>query len=447
MPDYVNTEDQRFVVPGADSTNNTTQRDVIGNKTDTVAGDSLVALSKQIVLAVGGEATQLRTNQSDSSAVEEDGIISFGISLMDIDTGAIAAGSIDITGIVVNLEKSTGGGAFSNVGITQPTFAKAAGLVSVDYRFLAAEWEIGDIYKLSVSGIEATIGADTAYVKTMVWSNVILEEANVEAKIDAIQTDLGDPSARTNSQTIEAMLGNPDAAGKTIYGNIGDFVGQTNLQTLLAALGIPDVAGKPLYTVLVTDRLDNGTYGLSVIQTELAAVQTDLGNPSARTNFQDIENMIGIPDAVNSNLDDMLRTGYDSTAIAANADGSVMERLENIQATNGSADSSGTFSYLDAGGEQTVVEITTSTRIIIEGIWLDLTTITLNGTIKLYYKVDGTNYREFSSSAFTVATDSDGVYFDLNMGITEDFKVTYTESADEGAARAIPYSIIYRDIE
>lgn len=65
----------------------------------------------------------------------------------------------------------------------------------------------------------------------------------------------------------------------TIIANIGDFQGQSNLRTLLAVLGVPDVSGKPLYTVLVTDRLDNATYGLNALKTLIDAVQTDLDNP------------------------------------------------------------------------------------------------------------------------------------------------------------------------
>lgn len=107
-----------------------------------------------------------------------------------------------------------------------------------------------------------------------------------------------------------------------------------------------------------------------------------------------------------------------------------------------STDYSGTYAYLDAGAEQTIKEITATTRYTINGIFLDLVNITQDGHIKLYYKVDGTNYREFADYSFTVATDSDGVYIDLNMGMTEDFKITYTEDADEGADRDIPYSIV-----
>lgn len=121
--------------------------------------------------------------------------------------------------------------------------------------------------------------------------------------------------------------------------------------------------------------------------------------------------------------------------------------VDDIKIQTASGDSTGTFSYLDAGAEQDVVEITGTTRKIIHGVSLDLTTMTQNGTIKLYLKIDGTNYREVDSFDFVVATDSDGYYISINMGITNDFKITYTEGADEAADRAIPYSVVYQSLE
>ncbi len=99
----------------------------------------------------------------------------------------------------------------------------------------------------------------------------------------------------------------------------------------------------------------------------------------------------------------------------------------------------GTFSYLDAGGEQTIFEVTGTAKFFVTGIMTDMTNITQNGTFKLYSKIDGTNYKELDSQAFTVATDSDGVLFDFRIPIDTDFKLTYTEGADEGAARDISY--------
>jgi len=102
-----------------------------------------------------------------------------------------------------------------------------------------------------------------------------------------------------------------------------------------------------------------------------------------------------------------------------------------------------TMSYTDAGGEQTIYEMVNTTRGIVYGVWLDLVNMTQNGTVKVYYKIDGTNYREFKSYSFTVITDSDGLFIPLTLGITNSLKVTYTEEVNETAARAIPYSIIY----
>ena len=99
------------------------------------------------------------------------------------------------------------------------------------------------------------------------------------ASLGSIYGILGNPSAsvattlldgidgRTNTKTLNGLLGVPDNSGKAIYTNIGDYQAQTNLQTLLAALGIPDTSGKPLYTCLVTDRLDHATHGLAAQNT------------------------------------------------------------------------------------------------------------------------------------------------------------------------------------
>lgn len=64
------------------------------------------------------------------------------------------------------------------------------------------------------------------------------------------------------------------------------------------------------------------------VSADLAALQADLGNPSARANLQTIEAMLGNPDAAAASLDGIIRTGYGTSAIARNIDGAVLERLE-----------------------------------------------------------------------------------------------------------------------
>ena len=51
--------------------------------------------------------------------------------------------------------------------------------------------------------------------------------------------------------------------------NLGSFLGRTYDPSLLQVLGVPDVDGKDLTTLLITDRLDDATIGLSAIKTEI----------------------------------------------------------------------------------------------------------------------------------------------------------------------------------
>ena len=139
--------------------------------------------------------------------------------------------------------------------------------------------------------------------------------------------------------------------------------------------------------------------------------------------------------------------GNDSSNGTAGQITGISNQIVSVNSLVSSADSSGTYAYTNAGLEQVIFTIVTTTRKIIEGIWLDLVNMTHDGTIKIYYKIDGTNYREIDSIPYNILTDSPGAYISINMGITNDFRVTYTEGADEGVARNISYSIIYRTVE
>ena len=170
------------------------------NNADNLVSTSLVAADADgtvlerlefIQASMGGAASQMRLTQSASNAVEENAILQFNIGIFDIDSGAVASGSIDITSITNVMMKSTGGAAFSASGITQPTFSKATGSVYCAYQFLAAEWQEGDMYKLTVGGITVTFGASTAYVPDMVWSNVVLELEDLEDYVLAIPSSTG----------------------------------------------------------------------------------------------------------------------------------------------------------------------------------------------------------------------------------------------------------------
>lgn len=198
-------DEARFI--GKNNSSNSVDTSSVASNAD----GSVLERLEWVQTALGSAAGQLRTAFSDSQAVEENAIQFFNIGIFDMDAGAIASASIDITSISAVMEKSTGGGAFSSAGITQPTFAKTNGSVYCSYQFLAAEWVTGDMYKLVVSGITATIGGATAYVPSAVWSNIVVETADIDTNVeyivgvvDDIHTDVG--TAISNIGAVAAVV-------------------------------------------------------------------------------------------------------------------------------------------------------------------------------------------------------------------------------------------------
>ena len=228
----------------------------------------------------------------------------------------------------------------------------------------------------------------------------------VEGKIDSIDIEL-DGMALDATVAKEATLAVPAA----------DSVANTT---------IAEVAGTKTDTFVLGVDNPDATYSLMRM---LKALWAGFSYQFTR----------GATDGVdNSYIRDVIGSKTDTTA--GNSIISWLKKIFNITST---VDATGTFSYLDAGVEQTIYELTNSTRKIINGIWLDLVNMTQNGTIKLYYKIDGTNYRVIDTVDYTVGVDSVGLLISGPISITEDFKVSYTEDSDEGADRNIPYTMIY----
>ena len=94
--------------------------------------------------------------------------------------------------------------------------------------------------------------------------------------------------------------------------------------------------------------------------------------------------------------------------------------------------------------ETTIVELTLTSRRKIHAVWLDLVNLTTDATIKLYYKIDGTDYRVFETLSWAVSSDDDGVYFNKALVFDHDLKVTLT--ASEGSGVSIPYEVHWEDM-
>ncbi len=97
---------------------------------------------------------------------------------------------------------------------------------------------------------------------------------------NAIQTDVGNPSIRTNLQSLEAMLGNPDTAGFSIYAKMAK---DASFGTLVNTGGIADlgsILGDFVNNTLVARLNAIDDY----IDTEIAALQTGLEGGTATVN-------------------------------------------------------------------------------------------------------------------------------------------------------------------
>jgi len=90
--------------------------------------------------------------------------------------------------------------------------------------------------------------------------------------------------------------------------------------------------------------------------------------------------------------------------------------------------------------ENTAIEITTTTRQRLASVWLDFINLVQNVTIKVYHKIDGTNYRQYDTYYWTTG-DEDGILI-TDVTINNDWKLTITSDVIQGGIKAIPYNII-----
>ena len=267
-------------------------RDILGDNTNNNAFDSsavvanadgsLIERMEYLQTAVGGAAGQLRFQQSESTTVEDNAFQQFSISLIDINSGAITSVNINIAAISVEMAKSTAGGAFSAVGITQPTFAKADGRVYTSYQFLDAEWAVGDVYRLTVSDIVVTFGAEFAYVPMMVWSNMVTDIIDIDTVVDSIKVDTGriQDTALTigmaSGSLSSFVAGNNGGLGSTLPASTSLYDTTKNIRNVAvdgSSLPVPNT----LSDILHKDgsyTYDNTTDSLEAISDKISLIPT-----------------------------------------------------------------------------------------------------------------------------------------------------------------------------
>jgi len=101
---------------------------------------------------------------------------------------------------------------------------------------------------------------------------------------------------------------------------------------------------------------------------------------------------------------------------------------------------SGTFTLTSDTSEHTIVELTPSVVTYVYNFWLDLDALTQNCTVRVYSKIDGTNYREMLPMRLNNMPPSAAEGLALKQQIISTaWKITIQSTVVEGASRSIPY--------
>jgi hypothetical protein len=382
-----NTVVPKVDIPLADTNANTCVAEVVGNKNDTATGTSIV--SNTVILK----------NRTAFPAPD-------------------SANNLTIADVVGN-KNDTGLGGTSIVARVKQV---------LDTMVVPIADSVNNMTERDVVGNKNDTVAGTSLMSV---SKVIKDTTNgIKAKTDNLPANTA-----TELTDIDNAL--------VVIDNFQDVPAQD----AVANLQMRDVIGNKTDTI-AGDSLVALT---KVIDANVDTVKTKTDNLPANTatELTDIDNALATVDgfhdvpaqdsAANAQMRDVIGNKTDTPA-----GNSICSKLNQIQGFLIASNAEGTYAYTNAGGEQTIYENTEAGFVrVVNGIWLDLVNMTQNGTIRLYYKIDGTNYRLVTAQTFTVATDPDGVYINVNMGVRQHYKITYEESVDEGADRNVPYLVTW----
>lgn len=103
----------------------------------------------------------------------------------------------------------------------------------------------------------------------------------------------------------------------------------------------------------------------------------------------------------------------------------------------------GTFLLQNSTDEQTLLEFVPIGLEEIDNVYLDLSALTQNCTIRVYLKVDGVNYQECTAMRLGNISSADRYALALKtLTISSPLKITITSLVFENATRTIPYRYI-----
>jgi len=262
--------------------------------------------------------------------------------------------------------------------------------------------------------------------------------SDIDALIDAIQADIGDPSVRGNDPSLEQMLGVPD----DVDGSLGDRLGFahtthpfTVAENLRAILGTGLTSTQHLYGIL-------GGYTLA----DSLKVATDvLLQQDLTTQTRDSRSIAAYVEGIGINASP---DGYDSSTVTANEDGSVFERLEDLKQLLDDNVTDASFTTVNDVAEHTVVTFTAHrTGELAVQLDLDELITAVEGgtvTVRLKHMINNVTRRTIDKATFIVGVDEvhPSVQGWVDKNNANGVEVTIQCSVAPTAGRSVPYKVM-----
>jgi len=98
-----------------------------------------------------------------------------------------------------------------------------------------------------------------------------------------------------------------------------------------------------------------------------------------------------------------------------------------------------TYTHQDNTDEQTMLELTPTVTTTYKNTFFDFTNLTQDATLKVYNKIDGTNYIELVGLRASIGSDQRAGLVMKDITVASAIKWTLDSSIAEGATRAIDY--------
>jgi len=246
--------------------------------------------------------------------------------------------------------------------------------------------------------------------------------------------------ARTSTVTTQTTISSTWANAL-----ITDYVSQTDTSDQDLASDLEIVSGKELRTNTISET--SSATGVTVdgclVKDGAVALASGIAGKVINTDDRADDTIL----VFSASEDEYLHEGFPISGIAdqvwdeAAADhvaaGSLGKAISDLPTT---VTVEGTYAHTNGTTENDALVITLTNITKVDALLFDLVNLTKTSTVRVYIKVDGTNYRLAEPYLWTIS-DPDALVINLPKH-NHDMKVTLQSDVAEGASRNIPYSYV-----